>query len=103
MGYSINSRMKSRIAVAALGNAVARRNEVTGCVLHTDRGSQGGFNRLSQHLGHGGLRWGGERTGCRRCRRVRGGSGRRIEHCDRRCVHRAGLSPRVRCSVSSGG
>jgi putative transposase len=44
IGYSIDSRMKSRIAVAALGNAVGRRHaegaEVAGCVLHTDRGSQ---------------------------------------------------------------
>jgi len=44
IGYSIDSRMKSRLAVAALGNAVARRHaegaEMTGCVLHTDRGSQ---------------------------------------------------------------
>ena len=36
--------MKSRIAVAALDNAVARRRaegaDVAGCVLHTDRGSQ---------------------------------------------------------------
>ncbi len=40
VGYSIDSRMKSRLAVAALNNAVARRGEVAGCVLHTDRGSQ---------------------------------------------------------------
>nr|WP_139721235.1 IS3 family transposase [Serinicoccus chungangensis] len=40
VGYSIDSRMKSRIAVAALNNAVARRGNVTGCVVHTDRGSQ---------------------------------------------------------------
>ena len=40
IGYSIDSRMKSRIAVAALNNAVARRGDVAGCVLHTDRGSQ---------------------------------------------------------------
>jgi len=40
VGYSIDSRMKSRLAVAALSNAVARRDEVAGCVLHTDRGSQ---------------------------------------------------------------
>jgi putative transposase len=44
VGYSIDSRMKSRIAVAALDNAVARRRqvggEVAGCILHTDRGSQ---------------------------------------------------------------
>ena len=44
IGYSIDSRMKSRLAVTALGNAVDRRHaegvEVAGCVLHTDRGSQ---------------------------------------------------------------
>lgn len=44
VGYSIDARMKSRIAVAALDNAVTRRRaegaEVAGCVLHTDRGSQ---------------------------------------------------------------
>ena len=40
VGYSIDSRMKSRIAVDALNNAVARRGDVAGCVLHTDRGSQ---------------------------------------------------------------
>ncbi|WP_420371882.1 IS3 family transposase [Ornithinimicrobium pratense] len=40
VGYSIDSRMKSRIAVTALNNAVARRGDVTGCVVHTDRGSQ---------------------------------------------------------------
>ncbi|MGW5755896.1 IS3 family transposase [Nocardia rhamnosiphila] len=40
VGYSIDSRMKSRLAVAALNNAVARRGEVAGCILHTDRGSQ---------------------------------------------------------------
>lgn len=40
VGYSIDSRMKSRLAVAALNNAVARRGHVAGCVVHTDRGSQ---------------------------------------------------------------
>lgn len=40
VGYSIDSRMKSQLAVAALASAVARRGEVAGCVLHTDRGSQ---------------------------------------------------------------
>ena len=32
--------MKSRLATTALNNAVARRGEVAGCILHTDRGSQ---------------------------------------------------------------
>lgn len=40
IGYSIDSRMKSALAVTALNNAVARRGDVAGCVLHTDRGSQ---------------------------------------------------------------
>jgi transposase InsO family protein len=54
VGYSIDSRMKSSLVVAALSSAVARRGDVAGCVLHTDRGSQGGFNRSSQHLDPGG-------------------------------------------------
>jgi transposase InsO family protein len=61
VGYSIDSRMKSRLAVAALDNAVARRNaagnEVAGCILHSDRGSQGEFNGPSQHLDQEVLRW----------------------------------------------
>jgi transposase InsO family protein len=40
VGYSISDRMKSRLAVDALNSAVARRDEVAGCILHTDRGSQ---------------------------------------------------------------
>lgn len=40
VGYSISDRMKSRLAVDALNNAVTRRGEVAGCILHTDRGSQ---------------------------------------------------------------
>ena len=40
VGYSISDRMKSRLAVDALNSAVARRGEVAGCILHTDRGSQ---------------------------------------------------------------
>lgn len=40
VGYSIDDRMKSRLAVAALSSAVARRGDVAGCVIHSDRGSQ---------------------------------------------------------------
>ncbi|MGW5200355.1 IS3 family transposase [Streptomyces spiralis] len=40
VGYSIDARMKARLAVAALDNAVARREHVAGCILHSDRGSQ---------------------------------------------------------------
>ena len=51
VGYSIDSRMKSRLAVAALNNAVARRSEVAGCVLHTDRGSQFRSRKFVRVLG----------------------------------------------------
>jgi len=55
IGYSIDNRMKSRIAVAALNNAVARRGEVAGCVLHTDRGSQFHSRRLVHALNRHGM------------------------------------------------
>ena len=54
VGYSIDSRMKSRIAVTALDNAVARRAaegaDVAGCILHTDRGSQFRSRKLVRAL-----------------------------------------------------
>ncbi|GAA3774626.1 hypothetical protein GCM10022403_006900 [Streptomyces coacervatus] len=40
VGYSIDTRMKCRLAVTALDNAVAWRGHVDGCILHSDRGSQ---------------------------------------------------------------
>jgi len=36
IGYSIGDRMKSSLAVAAINNAVARRGDVSGCVVHSD-------------------------------------------------------------------
>lgn len=40
VGFSISDRMKSRLAVAALDSALARRGPVPGCIVHSDRGSQ---------------------------------------------------------------
>jgi putative transposase len=40
VGYSIDARMKSSLAVRALESAVARRGQVAGCIVHSDRGSQ---------------------------------------------------------------
>jgi len=54
VGYSIDSRMKSSLAVAALANAVTTRAPVA-TIVHSDRGSQGGFNWSSQHLDDGGV------------------------------------------------
>jgi putative transposase len=50
VGYPIDSRMKSRLAVNALRNAVGRRGDVAGCVLHTDRGSQFRSRKLVREL-----------------------------------------------------
>ena len=50
VGYSIDSRMKARLAVAALDNAVARRDHVAGCILHSDRGSQFRSRKLHRAL-----------------------------------------------------
>ncbi|WP_432573680.1 IS3 family transposase [Kineococcus sp. SYSU DK005] len=59
VGYSIDSRMKSRLAVAALANAVARRRvegaDVAGCVIHSDRGSQFRSRRYIHALARQGL------------------------------------------------
>lgn len=40
VGYSIDGRMTASLAVAALNNAAARRENIAGCILHSDRGSQ---------------------------------------------------------------
>lgn len=40
VGWAIDERMKARLVVAALDMAAARRGEVAGCILHSDRGSQ---------------------------------------------------------------
>ncbi|MFI1312345.1 IS3 family transposase [Streptomyces albidoflavus] len=40
VGYSIDARMKSGLAVTALESAVTRRGQVAGCIVHSDRGSQ---------------------------------------------------------------
>ncbi|EKT79014.1 putative transposase orfB for insertion sequence element [Rhodococcus opacus M213] len=48
VGYSIADRMTADLACSALRNAIALRGP-HGTVVHSDRGSQGGFNRSSQH------------------------------------------------------
>ena len=50
VGYSISDRMQASIAVTALDNAVARRGDVAGCILHSDRGSQFRSRKLHQAL-----------------------------------------------------
>ena len=50
VGYSIDGRMQARLAVVALDNAVARRGDAAGCVLHSDRGSQFRSRKLQRAL-----------------------------------------------------
>jgi len=52
VGYSIDSRMKSRLATQALSSAVARRGDVAGCVVHSDRGSQFRSRKFVRALSH---------------------------------------------------
>ena len=44
VGYAISRSMDARIAVAALKAAIRNREPAKGCIHHSDRGSQGGFN-----------------------------------------------------------
>uniref|UniRef100_UPI0011AA76E1 DDE-type integrase/transposase/recombinase n=1 Tax=Kocuria rosea TaxID=1275 RepID=UPI0011AA76E1 len=55
VGYSIDSRMKSSLAVQALHNAVARRGDVAGCIVHSDRGSQFRSRKFGHALNRHGL------------------------------------------------
>lgn len=52
LGFALGDNYPTaELAQAALGMAVATRGgNVRGVILHTDRGSQGGFNWLLQHL-----------------------------------------------------
>ena len=89
VGYSMSDRMTSQLAVDALEHAILRRSPFA-TIVHSDRGSQGGFNRSSQHLDHGGVRW-------------HDVSSRRTGLCVRRCVRPGGRSRRARSSARSGG
>jgi transposase InsO family protein len=50
VGWSIASRMKSRLVVAAIETATARRGDVDGCILHSDRGSQSCARKVQRAL-----------------------------------------------------
>ena len=50
VGYSIDTRMKARLAVTALDNAAAHSGDVAGYIFHADRGSQFRARKLHQAL-----------------------------------------------------
>src|SRR3954466_9184165 len=49
VGYAISRSIDARLTIAALNAAVRSRAPPAGCVHHSDRGSQSGFKRSSQH------------------------------------------------------
>ena len=52
----MSDRHDAELAVASLRMAAAvRGGSVSGVIFHTDQGSEGGFNRSSQHLDLGGV------------------------------------------------
>ena len=106
IGWALDSHMRTDLIVEAFMMARDRGRLAGGKVIfHSDRGSQGGFKWLSQHLDDGGVRRWLRETGAGRLGRsprVCGVSGVRIVRCVRRCVPLAGRLPHERCSVSSG-
>jgi transposase InsO family protein len=50
VGWSMSQMIDAKLVCAALRSACWQRKPAAGLLVHTDRGSQGGFNRSSQHL-----------------------------------------------------
>jgi transposase InsO family protein len=57
VGWAVGDRLHRDLALAALRKALVMRRPPKGFIHHSDRGSQGGFNRSSQHFEIGGVRW----------------------------------------------
>jgi transposase InsO family protein len=55
VGWAIDDRMKARLVVAAIEMAVARRGDVAGCILHSDRGSQFRARKVHRALARHGM------------------------------------------------
>src|SRR5829696_3196201 len=56
VGWSIDSHQATPLVTNALGMAITNRMPIPDqTVIHSDHGSQGGFNWSSQHLGRGGV------------------------------------------------
>src|SRR5690625_1091963 len=108
LGWRVWTSMRTELVTSALNQALftRRRTDATftshGLVHHSDAGSQGGFNWLSQHLDEKGVsRWLG-RTGVRRpviCPWRCVVSGVRIGRCGHRCAPLGARPPRGWCSV----
>jgi len=90
IGWAMDDNYRTPLITAAVAMAARNHDLAPGAVFHSDRGSNGGLNRSSQHLiGGGGVRW-------------REGSSGRIGLCVRRCVRRAGRCRHGMWSASFG-
>jgi hypothetical protein len=49
IGWAVSNRMKRDLAIWALNVTIAFTTPSKGCIHHSDRGSQGRFNRSSHH------------------------------------------------------
>ncbi len=78
VGWAMGERMTADLVLAALNMALHTRRPES-VFHHSDQGSQGGFNRLSQHLNKGGVVWEEQRGGCK------------SKPAGLRCIRQAGL------------
>src|SRR5690625_2733415 len=85
IGWQLAEHMRTSLVIDALDMARAHGRVGHGALLHSDHGSQGGFNWSSQHLEHGGVWWDARRRSIQRSQQTRGGSRQLIERCVRRC------------------
>ena len=77
VGWSMHAQMSAQLVTDALLMAVWRRRPKHAALLHhSDQGSQGEFQRSSQHLVEGGVVWDGHQDGLR--------NGQAVRRCDRR-------------------
>ena len=65
VGWSTRPTIASELVLDTVLMAV-RRRQPRRTVIHSDQGSQGGFNRSSQHLKLRGVSWVARRDGCNR-------------------------------------
>jgi putative transposase len=56
VGWAMADHLRTELVLDAVGMAITARSPAAGTVHHTDRGTQGGFKRSSQHLERGGTR-----------------------------------------------
>jgi len=50
MGWALSEKPDAELVIKALDMTYEQRERPQGPMFHSDQGSQGGFNRSSQHL-----------------------------------------------------